>query len=174
MAKSVSKEQYVEYLRENPFATTKDIALHFGIKISCVSSHFLEYGIRLRDYRNEDYKGISKDEITRYAADHTMAEIIEHFGMTKSITAYIHRKKINYIKKNHMIGNVYRARARKPKPTGTVYEMMYVLSSNFSLSSIGEVFGKSREWVRQVVDSYNNGERILPDRLKEDKDEKTN
>lgn len=86
--------------------------------------------------------GISKNEIAEFAFNHTIQEVADHFGIAYTvIIGYMWRNKIPYISTNR----------RSKKERATVYEMINTLSQFYSLASIGEVFGYSRERVRQIV-----------------------
>jgi hypothetical protein len=150
--RKIEKDDYISYLEANRYASTREVAEHFGIKKTLVASHLREYGIRLRDFRPKGYHGISYEEICNYSVNHTKNEIIEHFGIP-AIISYINREKIPYVKDAH----------RGRKLIGDEPCMMYVLSRYYSLASIARMFGRTREWIRQVVMSFERGERKLPD-----------
>lgn len=158
--KRVSKEQYIEYLKEFPCSSLKNIAEHFGIKKSLVSCHFRQYDIHLRDIRPDNYHGIPAQEIVDFAAEHTMKEIIAHYNIP-GILSFINRRRIPFLKKIKPYGECHRDMRRARKDNGELYEMMYVLSRYYSLSSIAKAFGVSREWVRIVCDDYDSGKRIV-------------
>lgn len=158
--KRVSKEQYVEYISMNPYVKIKDIAEHFNIKKSLVSCHFRQYGLHLREMRPDHYHGIPVHEIVEFAATHTMKEIIAHFD-NPAILSFINRRKIPFLKKIREYEKFHREERRNRKSGGELYEMMYILSRSFSLVSIADAFGVSREWVRIVCDDYDAGKRVL-------------
>ncbi len=157
--KSVSKEQYVEYVKANPYVSIKDIAEHFGIKRTLVRCHFRQYGLRLRELGIENFRKIPKSEVVAYASCHTMREIIEHFG-SPAILSYVNRHEIPHIKKQSGRNKTVRKIRRSSTLSDLECEMVFFLSSYYSFESIGDVFGIPCDWVNKIIEDFNTGKRI--------------
>ena len=156
--RKITKNQYLEYITAHPYCRIQDIAEHFGEKKSLVASHLVAYGIRLSEIFPPNHNGISLEEIREYAAEHTMKETVVHFG-SSSLMGFLYRHNIPCKKK--VYPEYHRGNRRPKKCTGTDFEMMYVLSRWFNLACIADVFGVSKEWVRQVCDDFDSGKRVL-------------
>ena len=165
----ITKEQYLEYVKANPFCKRRDIAKHFNISTDLLASHFSKYKLHLRSMRPEVFHGHYKTEIAEFAVNHTLKEIMVHFNENESIKFYMKRHKIPFLKDENLYANYHRENVRDKKCSGNDFEMMFVLSHYFSLASIAAAFNVSREWVRVVCNDFEAGKRILSVKMEGDK-----
>lgn len=142
MPRNSNRNDYITYIKDKSDVSYKDIANHFGIKLSTCYANIRNYG--LKDFVKNT---AIPDGFEEYCSTHTADDVAIKFAMQKRRVYYLCRVKgINILKRTgHRSKN-----RRKCMLSGSATDMIRTLSDTYSYAAIGDVFGYSREYIRQI------------------------
>lgn len=135
MEKKKRTERY-EYALEGH--TVQEFAERFGISVQSARCYYSRNKIPYKKNRERILSLYSLEEIAEYAKNHTIPEISSHFN-------------VKYISMRFFVARYKLKHKMKRESTSEKEKMILFLSGRFSLSSIANAFGVSRQYIFQVI-----------------------
>lgn len=118
--------------------TIQEFAERFGISVQSARCYYSRNKIPYKKNRERILSRYSLEEIAEYAKDHTIPETASHFN-------------VKYVSMSFLISRYKLKHKLKRESTSEKEKMILFLSGRFSLSSIANAFGVSRQYIFEVI-----------------------
>jgi len=140
--------------------TPEEYAKAFNVRLSYARTYYrlhdIPYTIKRRK-KVDILDSIPREELVNLLENKSMREICNTYN--------IYSRDLNRYLREHNFDTKYLYKSRKDKLTGTKYDMIKFLATKYSITSIAEVFGCTKQWISQVVLDKQINDKYIADAL---------